>query len=280
MPWSDMWAKWNWPGWVKWQIDQLNALGGNCVRLIGGVSGITDHKYSLDQYLGRWKQFLDYTASLGMFAYPCGGGLGHWSTTTDSQAQDIYAAWGALLDTYEHVIGVDATNEAYGEGVVHAGRSHDSVMATLAAITEALRDNLEKPITHSQVLMDASWWGAEHTADLVPLCDFYDFHLYYTPINPLADAEAFLKTAWGRTAQIVIGEVGENLLASSAARAARYSAVQILTEASGQFQGALAWAITDTVPDSAADAFGLVDRAGLPRTDVATAFGEWPTSRQ
>ncbi|MGY1671007.1 hypothetical protein [Geodermatophilus sp. SYSU D00710] len=278
-PWAGLWANWDWAGWIKWQVDALAALGGNTVRLIGGIGGITDGRYSLSQYLGRWEQFLDYTADTGTWVYPCGGGLGHWSSTSDEQAQDIYRDWGALVDRYDHVLGIDVTNEAFGEGIVSAGRSEESVFATLRALTSALRQVTATPIAHSQVLLGAADWVTPRGRRLQDISDFYDFHLYYTPAQPATDVRRLLRTPWADK-PVLIGEVGENTTAPSSARALRYRAAETIVRSDKRFMGALAWAITDTVPGEPPSQYGLVDRAGVARSDIVRLFQTWPTSRR
>jgi hypothetical protein len=275
-PWSQLWAEWDWSGWIKWQIDHLAALTGNSVRLIGGVGGITDGFYTLQQYLSRWEQFFDYTATIGMLAYPCGGGLAHWSDTSDQQAQDIYRAWGALLNRYDHVIGIDVTNEAFGEGRVTAQLSEETVFTTLEALTEALRQVTTKPVSHSQVLLSGEDIMNSRRARLRGISDFYDFHLYYTP-STAADSLRALNTNWGDK-RILIGEVGANTTLARAQRVARYVSVRQFVASSTLAMGAFSWAITDSVPRDPSNTFGLVDRAGAARSDIVGAFQTWPTS--
>ncbi|MGY1659591.1 hypothetical protein ACI78Q_00010 [Geodermatophilus sp. SYSU D00705] len=272
-PWESMWSRWKWDDWVKWQVDRAVELDANAVRLIGNVSGITNGTFTLETYLDRWRQFLDYTGSLGLYAYPCGGDLAHWDATTDGQAQRIYRAWGALLDGYDHVIGIDVTNEGFGQGAA-VGRVESSILATLSALTRALRDVTDKPLAHSHVLAEAGGWRSRHHEAVAAMSDHFDLHLYYQAA--LEDARPFFDNWAGRA--VLLGEVGISLKHDAAAREARYEAAQQLVESRSEFTGALAWAVTDTSLDLNG-ACGLVDRSGDRRRDICDAFTRWPTER-
>ena len=275
-----MWTVWNWNGWIKWQVDQAVALGCNSVRLIGAVNAVHDGAITLGQYLAQWAQFLDYTASLGLKVYPCGGDLAHWGIVgaTNAQAQAIYGPLGALLETYSHVIGIDVTNEAYTQGA-SVGLSEASITTTLTALTGTLRSVTTLPIAHSMAIFDAPLWGQALTQTIAGISDFFDMHTWYNAPNHIGTADArylIYKTYGARP--FLIGEVGVPLSDAAAYRTARYEAVEAFLTTELKASGAFAWAISDQGV-AAANQYGLVDLNGVERADIVTPFKRWITSR-
>lgn len=239
------------------------------------MDGVADGTFTQATYLARWTQFLDYVQSLGLYVYPCGGDLGHWGTATDGTASTLYQAWGALVDTYPNVVGIDVTNELLTTQRDAAARTRASRLTTAAALTSALRSVTSLPLAHSRVVQSDGDWDTRDFADLLDIGDFIDAHLFYTPgVNGPA---ALQNHPW-RSTPVVVGEFGVNMVSSSADRIARYAAVKAMLAGHGQMLGGLAWAASDQGA-AAADQFGLVSRAGAVRSDIADVFQALPTAR-
>lgn len=269
-----MWVNWTWDSWIKWQTDWAVGLGCNSLRLIGNVSCVTSGAITLDTYLARWTQWLDYTATTGMLAYPCGGDLGHWGSTTDAEAVAIYQAWADLVSSYDHVFAIDVTNEAGNSGVV-AGRSRENIIAVLGLLTDTLRARTNLPLAHSRVASSKDVFVRPTTGDIALMSDFLDFHVYYTP--SLADFDPLFAHWWSRM-PVIFGEFGAGTDLTTEQRVARYTAAKTVFESRPEFAGGLAWAITDlnTTP---AQQWGLVTPAGVRRDDIADEFLTLPTTR-
>lgn len=274
--WGQMWATWDWAGWIKFQVDAAVSLGANCIRLIGSVTqGVSDQA----TYLSQWKQFLDYTASIGVHAYPCGGDFhpDHWGTTTDQQAATLYAAWGGLCNSYPHVIALDVSNEGFGQGAA-AGLTYAQVLARMTSLTSTLRGVAGKPISHSRAFSASSNWSGAAGNDLRAISDLHDIHVYYNGLLP-ADINGLTNLAGGDL-PIMIGEFGAlGTGQPTSNRTARYSAVRDLITTRTEVIGGLAWAIADTNTDPSFGTSGMIAANGTPRTDIATVFSSFPIAR-
>jgi len=276
--WAQMWAAWDWTGWIKFQIDALKALGGNCVRIIGGPLAAVDGTISQATYLARWAQFLDYTAAQGVLAYPCGGDFGpdHWGSMTDSQATAIWTAWADLCDDYPHVIGMDISNEGVSQGIA-AGLTQSQVLTRMTMLANAVRTVSTKPIAHSRAF-DDNYWANTFGGDIRPISDFHDIHVYYDALTP-THVDALINSPWGDL-PILLGEFGAyGITHTTEQRTGRYSAAKAVVEQRTEVIGALAWAITDTNTGTWGTS-GLVAPDGAVRTDIADIFATMPTTRQ
>ena len=282
--WAGLWQTWDWDTWIKPIIDDARSIGANSIRAIGNTLVVTSGMISADEYLTRWRQLLDYTASHGMYAYPCGGDLGHWGhATTLVAAEDIYGSWSELLAEYSHVVGVDISNEA-------STKNFDSEIDSeigynqpepwpdvIKRLGELVRNISHKPITHSRSAINPLRWanGSIYT-DIIS--DFLDIHCYYDPSS--GDADILRATPWGSGKQLLIGETGAGLDLNSEERSARYRAVKRLVEASPDNVGALAWSGYDLKdPDAPRDQKGLFDRNRRPRSDITSVFETFPIAR-
>lgn len=277
--WPGLWAAWDWDGWIKFQIDELAALGGNCVRLMGGVAGVADGTYSQATYLAHWEQFLDYTASVGIHAYPCGGDFRteHWGSTTDGQATTLYSAWASLCDGYDHIIGLDVSNEAFASGIA-AGLTYAQTLARMTLLSAAVRAATDKPITHSRAFSLVSQWTGSAGGDIAPISDFHDIHVYYDGALP-ADVSGLADQPWGGL-PILIGEFGAyGTGADTGLRTGRYTAIKNIVDSRADVIGALAWAISDTNTSTDFGTSGLVAPDGTVRTDIASVFAAFPAER-
>lgn len=265
--WIGMWRDWPWTTWLKPQIDNCIALGANCFRLIGCIEVVTLGTIDQATYLARWTQLLDYLSSLGVMAYPCGGGLAYLGATTLAQAQNLLAAWATLCDGYPNVIGLDITNECFAGGAV-AGMTTTSIVSYVSALTSAVRAATGKAITNDRTAHSLARWDHAEGALLDALNDFHDVHSYYS-MN-YTDPRPWMSKWWGRK-PVIFGEYGADMTLSTAARVQRFTSAKALVENNPQFVGSLAWAASDTdTPNNTR--FGLFDDTFVERTDVTAVF--------
>lgn len=273
-----MWGGWDWAGWIKPQIDAAVNMGANTIRLIGCVSGITNGTYTLAAYLARWQQFLDYTTSIGVMAYPCGGDFGHWGAATKASAVDIYRQWATLLAGYPNVIGVDITNEAFTQSKIITLGGITNLVDISAALAKVVLDGTPFPVAHSRSATSGDHWSTVDGRWLDVLADFIDIHAYYTVTQAHV---ATLDTVWWAAGRpLLLGEFGAGMNVPTAGRVDRYEAVRSLLTSEPRLAGALAWAVYDT-GSTAANQLGLIEYpgSGAERADIAPVFRTLPTSR-
>ncbi len=280
--WAAMWRVWNWSGWIKPQIDDAAAIG-NAIRFFGNTHCIAQGNITQATYLAQWQQVLDYSVAKGMYIYPCGGDLGHWGNFTWSQSVALYTAWAKMLSTYPNVVGVDITNEAWGQMQPVSVRpttynQPESYVDLLAALSGIVRGEAGVPIAHSFPLADSSWWtlSKDPIPTLFEMSDFLDYHIYASA-TPAQAAQAFANS-WGVGKHMMIGEFGVNETQSSNERTARYQQIRNIVASRTDIDGALAWSCWDleSAPDGQS---GLYDPSRRLRTDISTPFTTIPVTR-
>ena len=266
-PWHNLWLRWDWDDWIKWQVDLAATLGVNCIRLIGAVTPVAEGAMTTARYHAQWAQLLDYLTAKGMSAYPCPGDLRHWGATTLPQAVKHYRMLGALFDRYPNVVGIDVSNEAqFG---TEDGHGATDVRSVMVALTKALRSSTSTALAHSVSVGSALDLAQPSLGQFAGLSDFLDLHLYYTP--SATDLRPLSRQPTGDR-PVVIGEFGIGIEEPSSDRTARYLAVRDLIRTDRRLVGALAW-------DIAEDNFGLFDTSGRPRDDITAALTTFPLHR-
>lgn len=278
--WAGLWHTWDWDSWIKPVIDDARSVGANSFRTIGNTLVITSGMISRQEYLDRWRQLLDYTASQGMYFFPCGGDLGHWGPLTSlAAAEDIYSAWSEVLKQYPNIVGVDISNEASTtpRGKRIGYKQPEPWPDVVTRLGGLVREIAQKPITHSRSVVKPDRWG-NGSIYTDTISDFISVHCYYTP--EVHDADILRASQWGVGKQLLLGEMGTGLDLSSHERVERYRAVKALVEASPDNVGALAWSGYDLKDSSEPrDQKGLFDRNRQPRTDITSEFATFPVSR-
>jgi hypothetical protein len=271
-----MWRVWDWPNWIQPQLDDI-ARVGNAVRFWGDILVLARNNITLDQYLHQWKQVMDYTQSIGLLVYPCGGSLNYWGNYSRANSIECYSELAGLLASYSNVIGMDIANEAWAfpwyqqnqpyPDSYHQPEPYDEFLQELGT---AVRGH-GIPITYSRNLWEATQWTQECTLDAST--DFLDFHVYYTP-DP-HDSLPVYETSWGKGKKMLVGEFGLGTDKPSAARSDYYAAVRNLTVSDPNCVGAFAWSAYDinTTPEWE---FGLFDRRRSLRDDIAKPFSQFP----
>jgi hypothetical protein len=278
-PWAELWSRWEWNGRIKNELDDAVTVGANCVGLIGNTHVVTSDTVPMARYLQQWTQFLDYTKNCGLWVYPCGGDLAHWGHTTLDAAESVYRGWAEMLASYNHVIGVNITNEAPSQARARGAIAYaepEPWYDTVKRLGELVRTTAEKPITHSRSITAASGSWQFGSPDTDKISDFLDVHVYDAP-SP-NDADALLASDWGAGKQLILGEFGVDMTADSPSRTAFFNAVKALISHSARCVGGLVWAIYDT-DDTPAGGFGLYDANRAARTDIATPFATFPSTR-
>jgi hypothetical protein len=270
----EMWStNWSW-SLMQSQIDDAISIGATAVRIIGSITAVTLGYTTLDTYLQRWKQVLDYCASKGIWVFACGGSLAYWGTTTLAQAQAHLVAWAMALDAHDALLAIDVTNECFAAGAV-AGLTSDEIIQQVTQLNAAVRQVTTKPITNSRTAHSLGRWDGPEGAWLDNMNDFHSVHSYYAMSE--IDPRPWLNKWWGRK-PVILGEFGAALDLSSSARADRYKAAKKLIESNPQFVGAFAWAVRDIAVGDA-NAWGMFDESRAPRADVVDVFKTLPTSR-
>jgi hypothetical protein len=271
--WAGLWRYWDWDSWVQPQLDDI-ASAGNSVRFWGNTVAIADGSLSLDQYLARWEQVLDYTTSRNLLVYPCGGDLRHWGDLSVANAIEIYKELAHLWSSYTNVIAVDITNEATGALKApqdqYSYHGQEPAAELLETLGEAVR-SAGLPITHSRDIQDAQGWSTEDFTDR--LGDFLDFHVYYRPST--SDSLAAYTQPWGIGKKLIIGEFGVNQAHTPSERAEYYLAVKAMCGTDENCLGAFSWSAWDQAP-ARIEQFGLFDNHRRLRDDVGGAFLQFP----
>lgn len=258
-------------------MDDAISLGANCIAIIGSTAAVTSGDITQATYLARWQQVLDYLTAGGVYALPVGCDLGHWgAVSTLENATPVFSAWGALMDTYECVIGIDVTNEPLSR-TTHTGWTADQIVTVQMSLSATLRAVTTKPITHSYVGNSVD--TLSRPDDYAPLAvdaDFISLHSYYA--MSAEDYGVMRRRWWAEGRQFLLGEFGADLTLSTGDRAARYAAAKSVVDSDSAFMGAIAWAGYDTSPTPAAQ-FGLFDATRTARDDIADVFATFPTAR-
>lgn len=235
--WRSFFSTWDWEGWIKPQVDLVRAAGGNVVRLIGDVRGVNDGTFTLNAYLSRWQQLIEYCATQGILVYSAGGGGSQLAGFTQQQILDVVVGLANLIDQYpETVVAFDVIQES------STGWAADNA----AVATSAVRSATATPLTYSHIvstvsaLRDRTW-----KATLREHVDYFDIHAY-------VDLPAFclydMFWSQGEKKPILIGEFGASDEDGVAAQTARYkSVVDVALNRVNNLHpaGALSWAVKD-----------------------------------
>lgn len=272
--WQAEWRNFQWDSWWKPQIDDA-ATVGNAVRIWGDPHCVTNGSITLATYLAEFKQVLDYCATKGLYVYPTGNVLGF----TTTQADDIIAPWATLLKQYPNIIGVDQSNETWGQwwGGGYGGYTQANI-DLVQYYCDTIRTNSGLPVSNSFPLTDSGQWtwdgGTMPVAPLFAMSDFVDYHVYAA--STPAQVAAGLAMPWNTGKRMIIGEFGRNIGAGD--RTAFYANIAALVNGVPQIDAALNWSCWDINGADPSWQFGLFDAARQLRTDIATPFATLPTT--
>lgn len=276
--WAALWRVWDWPNWIKPQLDDISTLG-NAVRFWGNTLVLAQGNITLEQYLDRWIQVLDYTKSLGLLMYPCGGDLLHWGDYSLAASKECYGELSAIFAGYEHVIGMDIANESSAfpwnqQNKPTEFHYQQPIPYTnfLLELGDSVRSN-SIPITYSRNLWKADQWLQENSLDASG--DFIDIHVYYTP--GIDDSKPIYGTQWGSGKKLIVGEFGMGLNMEASTRDTHYTAVRNMAVSDENCVGAFAWSAYDPFTTPVWET-GLFDRQRVPREDIVAPFLTLPVT--
>ena len=254
-PHKRLWVDWDWEGRVKQQVDLLASKGGNCVRVIGDVVGVLDGSITLATYRARWRQLIDYAASVGVSTYACGGNAAHFGAYTVSDVLSVLTGLAAEINGDTDVVGFDIVQE-----------SPTWVATNGASAVAAVRAVCDRPLTFSLAKTSQAAMTNESHAGVRDLVDFLDFHVYFSPT-----AAMWATVAPNESKPILVGEFGLGVSSGQAAQEARYNAVvtAYAAAADDMVAGLLVWAIAD-------DEWGMWPTAGTERSYLTGIFQTIP----
>lgn len=206
--WAQMFTEWPWDSasGIKKQIDLAAAEGCNAIRLIGGLGAIKQG-LPLATYVQRNEQFIAYARSKGMYVYLVGAAFGHINGATQAELITYLTALVKMTNKYDNVIGMDISQEPFGEGYSMLGKTpqtktsadDDFITALCAALYNAL-----KPLTKMSLSFSSSTpWTDPRNQMLAPYCDHLDVHVYWDRAGTL---DSFLAANPGKL--LVVGEFG------------------------------------------------------------------------
>jgi Cellulase (glycosyl hydrolase family 5) len=271
---ADLFAEWDWTGWVRWQIDLAASAGANCVRLIGDVAAVHAGTFPAATYRARWAQLIDYATSVGLATYVCGGGASQFGAMTTTDITAVITELAREIDGRPDVLAFDVLNEAHWSPPPGSVTTVEQTWAGQhgATVIDAVRAVCDRPLTLSVSAMSARILGDQAARDVIAgHVDFFDYHLYYD-VQP-ADVDRY----WAvETKPLLFGEFGAPATDGQAAQLARYqaarAAVSTISDGGGHPAGALVWSIAD-------DAFGMWTSAGVPRRYLLEEFSRLPAAR-
>jgi hypothetical protein len=288
--WAAMWHVWDWNGWIKPQIDDA-ATVGNAVRLLGSTQVWLAGYISESTYFSQWEQLLDYCASKGLYMIPTGSDIltnpqgnnvAFSNILSGTKAASHYTAWANLLAQYPGVVGVDLMNEAW---YLPGGGYCD--MNWLVMMMQTCADAMHSrnlPVTISFATNPAwdwwlwdgfpfgTWWPTAQ--QFWGICDYLDLHIYSDVTeDQIANAYNF---SWAAGKPMVFGEFA-SASEDSATRTAFYENVSSLVTARSDNAGAIAWSCWDA--NNTDNQYGLFSSPGVLRSDIATPFAGFPTTR-
>lgn len=263
---ADLFAEWDWAGWIKFQVDLAVSAGCNCVRLIGDVAGVYAGTFSAATYRSRWRQLIDYCASLGVYVYVAGGGVSQFGSMTQADIIAVLVELAAELDGDSTVVAFDVIQES--------GASW--ALTNAHAVSEAVRAVCDRPISYSiGATAKASVASVTNRNALAPWVDFFDYHLYFQ-----CDARTLLGNYW-RTCStpLMVGEFGSPNTSGQTVQEAFYDGIVATVGADPgggrRLAGALAWSIVD---GGVTGNYGLFSDAGTERTWLTSRLASLPTA--
>jgi len=267
--WDVFWINWDWDGQIKWQIDAAKSAGANTIRIIGDYLGVALGSITIAQYRARWRQVIDYCASLGMYTYVCGGDAPA-GQTSDPRSTPVLIDLAKEINGDPWVIGFDIIQESYPFAVTN-----------MATLVPAIRAVCDRKLTFS-IPISARWDANAAYArnQFRPYVDFYDYHAYFDVT--LADLD-FYWDEEHESKPLLFGEFGAALNLGQSAQLSRYAsvrnAVSSVRSDGRHVAGALQWAIRDQGVDTNASRWGMWTEAKVPRQYLIDAFKAFPAHR-
>lgn len=180
-------TSWDWEGHWKNQIDAAASIGANLFVYFGSIQAVPKGTISLQSYLSRRCQIVEYLAAKGMYALSYAAYTFYgWNGVTNTEACDLMARDAQMMAQYENTIGYVTTDEPYGSSVDYGqSMANSTIVSYLADQYAAVRaaTNSAFPIctAPNPCGHDSNIWtysGAAQTRcdNVAPYCDFFCFH--------------------------------------------------------------------------------------------------------
>jgi hypothetical protein len=263
----DLFDEWDWGGWIRYQIDLAADAGANTIRLIGDVVGVLEGTFSLATYRSRWRQLIDYCASIGLAVYVCGGGRTQVVPYTVEQVASVVVGLGEEINADPAVVAYDVIQEA--------PVSFATPNATTT--TTAVRAVCDRRLTYScgTTSYDGGVEGNNLNNQAVRSSyrrsvDFFDHHLYYSP-----GPTDLLTGYWQpENMPLVVGEFGAPAGAGQLDMIdAQLAAIATPHPYGRRIGGALMWSVVDGGVEGQ---YGLYADDGTVRPDLLERFQSLP----
>lgn len=255
--WSNLLLNWptRWPTWIKPQVDYLagNAVGANCIRMIGAQEGVVNSLFSQDYHDSCIEQLASYCRSLGVHYFLCTGGIQTGLTTaigsglTPQQLAAVQATTIRRLSQLDNVVGVDLIQEA------QSGSIGNSFL--IANIAEVRRLGVTLPLTMSASCVNTapgtpqpgpqgeSWLLNVPDGRMAQYMDFLSLHVYFRALDP-SWLDQFVSAF--PDLDVIIGEFGRSFADGASLQASDYQRwLSIGSAPARQVRGAICWAASD-----------------------------------
>lgn len=285
--WSNLFLNWDarWPAWIKPQVDYLcgNAVGANCIRMIGGLDGVAAGLYSQSYHDDKLEQLVSYCNSLGVHFFLCGSGTQTQLSTAIANGLTA-ARYGAMQGTtitrmqrYQNVIGCDLIQESQGGSIGNT--------FLIPMLQEARNRGATIPLTCSASVVNTAfgtpipgqprgedWLLGVSQGPILQVFDFISIHCYFRDIDATFFNQFFAAVP---DYDIIIGEFGRALSAGAAtppdatSRALQVSDTErwmaMGNAPDRRVRGAVLWAASDQRTDDNTERWGFYDDAFVPR---------------
>lgn len=284
--WSNLFLNWDvrWPVWIKPQVDYLcgNAVGANCIRMIGGLDGVAAGLYSQSYHDDKLEQLVSYCNSLGVHFFLCGSGI-QTQLNTAISAGLTAVQYGSMQGTtivrmqrYPNVIGCDLIQEVQGGSIgntflipmIQTARDRGATIP-LTCSASVVNTALNTP---SPGPRGEDWLLGLTQGPILQAFDFISMHCYFRNIDATFFNQFF---AAAPDYDIVIGEFGRSLVDGTALQATDFSRWLTMGNApDSRVRGALLWAASDQRTISS-EQWGVYSEAFVPRhwmLDVVKQF--------
>jgi len=284
--WSNLFLNWDtrWPAWIRPQVDYLcgNAIGANCIRMIGGLDGVAAGLYSQSYHDDKLEQLVSYCNSLGVHFFLCGSGTQTQLSTAITNGLTA-AQYGAMQGTtivrmqrHPNVIGCDLIQESQSGSIGNA---------FLIPMIQTARDRgAAIPLTCSASVVNTAlntpapgprgedWLLGLTQGPILQAFDFISIHTYFRAIDSSFWDQFFTAAP---TYDVIIGEYGRALsageftppdAASRALQVSDYTRWMVMGNAPDhRVRGALSWAASDQRTDDNRERWGAYDENFVPR---------------
>ena len=275
--WSNLFLNWDarWTNWIKPQVDYLvgNAVGANCIRMIGGLDGVAAGLYSQSYHDDKLEQLVSYVDSLGAHFFLCGSGTQSQLVTainqglTATQFGRMQGTTITRMQKYSGVIGADLIQEAQGGSI---GNSF-----LIPMIQEARTRGATIPLTCSAAVatsLGEEWLLGVTQGPILQAFDFISIHTYFRAIDASFWNQFFTAAP---DYDVIIGEFGRALSAGvstpsdSVSKALQVSDfdrwLEMGNAPDSRVRGALLWAASDQRTTDNRERWGAYDENFIPR---------------